>query len=182
MVRDPSVAVCAKRLVELAVVAKKVVEVAFTSVTLPVKELVPLNVLFPAKVLLLERSVVEEMVMSAVPLKETPLMRRAVWSCVAVAALPPIESEEVAAEYALLLASSAMMVFAERPVNQEAPVMVTLVDVDCCRLSWALMVVDAEKTLLPLKVLLFASKVVEATTMLAVPSNDIPLMVRAVCK
>ena len=50
----------------------------------------PLNVLLPLKVFEFARSVVEEIVISALPLKETPLMRREVWRVVAVAALPPI--------------------------------------------------------------------------------------------
>ena len=54
------------------------------------------NVLVPLQVLELARRVVEAMVMSVEPLKETPLMRRAVARVVAVLALPPMESEEVA--------------------------------------------------------------------------------------
>ncbi len=59
---------------------KKVVEVALVSVVLPVKLLVPENVLLPEKVLEFARSVEDAavMVISAVPLKETPLMLRAV--------------------------------------------------------------------------------------------------------
>ena len=51
------------------------------------------NVLVPEKMLLLARSVEEaaKIVMSAVPLKETPLMLRPVWSWVAEPALPEIE-------------------------------------------------------------------------------------------
>jgi hypothetical protein len=62
-----------------------------------VKELVPLKTLLPLKVLLFARSVEEaaKIVMSPVPLKETPLMRRPVWSAVAVPAFPPMESVEV---------------------------------------------------------------------------------------
>src|SRR3989344_2593733 len=58
------------------------------------------NVLAPEKVLSLARSVEEAavMVMSAVPLKEAPLMVRAVSSAVAVAALPPMERVLVAAK------------------------------------------------------------------------------------
>ena len=65
--------------------------------TRPVKELVPLNVLLPLKVFEFARSVEEAavMVMSAEPLKETLLMRRAVWRMVAVAALPPMLRVEV---------------------------------------------------------------------------------------
>ena len=51
------------------------------------------NVLLPVKELLLARSVVEEMVMFAVPSKVTPLMVRPVWSAVAEFALPPILRE-----------------------------------------------------------------------------------------
>src|SRR3989344_5925146 len=50
----------------------------------------------PENVLLSARNVVEATVMLAVPLKETPLMVRAVSMAVAVAALPPMESVEVA--------------------------------------------------------------------------------------
>src|SRR3989344_2936516 len=50
----------------------------------------------PENVLESARSVVEATVMLAVPLKEMPLMVRAVSRAVAVAALPPMESEEVA--------------------------------------------------------------------------------------
>ena len=75
-----------KRLVEEAVVENKLVEVAFPRVRLPVK------------VLSLARSVEEAAVrvMLAEPLKEVPLMVRAVCKMVAVAALPPILREEVA--------------------------------------------------------------------------------------
>jgi hypothetical protein len=55
------------------------------------------KVLLPLQVLVSPRRVVEAIVMSAVPLKETPLMRRGVWRAVAVPALPPMEREEVAA-------------------------------------------------------------------------------------
>ena len=51
------------------------------------------KVLVPEKVLESASSVVEAMVMLAEPLKETPLIVRAVWSVVAVLALPPIEKE-----------------------------------------------------------------------------------------
>src|SRR3990167_4491886 len=54
------------------------------------------KVLAPEKVLESARSVVEATVMLAVPLKEMPLMVRAVSRAVAVAALPPMESVEVA--------------------------------------------------------------------------------------
>ena len=53
------------------------------------------KLLEPENVLLSPRSVVEATTMLAVPLKETPLIVRAVWRAVAVAALPPMESVEV---------------------------------------------------------------------------------------
>ena len=79
---DPTAAVCAKRLVLDAVVAKKFVEVAL------VRRTDPLKVLLPEKVLLLARSVVDAMVMLVEPSKETPLMVRGVARVVAVLALP----------------------------------------------------------------------------------------------
>lgn len=68
---DPSDAVCAKRLVDDAVVLKRLVVVALASVVLPVKLLVP------EKVLLLARSVEEAaVIVMVVPgTKEVPLMR-----------------------------------------------------------------------------------------------------------
>jgi hypothetical protein len=56
-----------------------------------------LNWLRPLQVLLLARRVDEAAVtvMSAVPLKDTPLMERAVWSWVAVPAFPPMFKVEV---------------------------------------------------------------------------------------
>ena len=60
------------------------VEVAADSSVLPVKLLVPENVLLLAKSV--EEAAV--MVMSAEPLKDTPLIARAVWRVVAVPALP----------------------------------------------------------------------------------------------
>ena len=83
-VSAPSEAVCEKRFVDDAVVEKMVVVVAFASVVAPEKVFVPENVLLFA-------SSVDDaavMVMSAEPLKEVPLMVRAVWSVVAVEALP----------------------------------------------------------------------------------------------
>ena len=58
-----------------------------------VKLFVPLKVLEPEKVFELARSVEEAavMVMSAEPLKDVPLIERAVWKIVAVAALPVME-------------------------------------------------------------------------------------------
>lgn len=96
-----------KRLVELAVVEKKLVEVAEEEVELTavkfckVEEAVerrPLKELLPEKVLLLASKVEEAavIVMSEEPLKEVPLMLRAVWRVVAVPALPPMLREEVA--------------------------------------------------------------------------------------
>src|SRR3989344_5332434 len=94
----PSTANCAQRvpvppaedttrLVELAVVeTEKLVVVA-----LP-------KMLPPVQVFELASRVVEATVMLAVPSKETPLMVRAVASAVAVAALPPMLREEVAAK------------------------------------------------------------------------------------
>ena len=57
------------------------------------KVLEPENVLLPLNVLELARSVEEAavMVMSAEPLKDVPLIERAVWKIVAVAALPVME-------------------------------------------------------------------------------------------
>ena len=53
------------------------------------------KVLVPLHVLEFPRSVVEAIVMSAEPLKETPLMRRAFCRVVAVPALPPMFSVDV---------------------------------------------------------------------------------------
>src|SRR5207253_1866478 len=97
------------------------VEVAWVNDWRPVKALAPENVFAPEKVLLLAKSVVEAMVMSALPLNEMPLMRRAVANVVAVLALPPMLRVEVAALYALLLASSATSEEAVRPVNHVVP-------------------------------------------------------------
>ena len=53
----------------------------------------PLNVCNPVQIFIFESSVEEaaKIVMSAVPLKETPLMFLAVWSCVAEPAFPEME-------------------------------------------------------------------------------------------
>ena len=52
--REPSCAVCAKRFVELAVVEKKLVEVAFESVVLPVTLRVPAVARLPAESIVVE--------------------------------------------------------------------------------------------------------------------------------
>ena len=69
-VRVPRVASCENRLVDEAVVEKRLVEVAFERVVLPVKELIPENVLSSA------RSVEEAavIVMLSPLLKEVPLI------------------------------------------------------------------------------------------------------------
>ena len=61
-----------------------------------VKLFVPEKVLLPENVFELASRVVEATTMFAVPLKETPLIVRAVSRAVAVPAFPPIEREEVA--------------------------------------------------------------------------------------
>ena len=83
-----------------------------------VKELLPVKLLLPVKVLLLARSVEDAavIVMSPVPLKETPLMRRPAWSAVAVPALPltePVIVEEKVLEPLKVLLS-------ERSVEEAA--------------------------------------------------------------
>jgi hypothetical protein len=58
-VSEPRLAICEKRLVDDAVVEKKLVEVALVSVVLPLKVEVALQILVPLQVLLLARSVVD---------------------------------------------------------------------------------------------------------------------------
>ena len=85
-VTPPKVKLVVKRLVELEVVEKKLVEVAEVEVLLVMLS----KMLAPEKVLLLASRVEEAavMVMLAVPSKEVPLIVRAVWRAVAVEALP----------------------------------------------------------------------------------------------
>ena len=114
-------------------VIAKVVEVALVRVVLPVK------LLAPEKVLLLAKSVDEaaKIVMSAEPLNDTPLMRRAVWSVVAVEALPEIEplmvevkvfEPEKVFEFARRVEEAAVMVILPPALNV-VPLMVPSVPV-----------------------------------------------------
>jgi hypothetical protein len=106
----------------LEVTAPERLAFVVTVAALPLMEpwIVAEKVLVPLQVFVLARRVVLETVMSAVPLKETPLMRCAVWSWVAVAALPPMESEEVAT---CAKAVPALLVYMrELPLTEERPV------------------------------------------------------------
>jgi hypothetical protein len=94
-VRAPRLAEAEKRLVEEAVVAKKLVEVAEVEVerVMSLKMFEPLNKLLFARRVELAAVIV----ISCEPLNAVPLILREVWRMVAVLALPEIEPVIVAA-------------------------------------------------------------------------------------
>jgi len=124
----PSVKFPATRIVDDAYDDEKSVDDAFPRFVCPV------NVFVPENVLLFASSVDDAavIVMSAVPLKETPLMFRAVWSAVAVPALPemePVMSEEKVLEPEKVFASArsveeAAVITIEPPALKVVPLMV----------------------------------------------------------
>ena len=156
--------------------------------------------LFPENVLLSPSNVEDAalIVMLLEPLKETPLMVRAVWSAVAVPALPPIESDVavpvspvpapekelakmVPEAERLVVDALASVVFPvtfkvdpipKAPVTVKAPMLV----------DEALEMKPAPKVWRPVQLLVSASSVEDAALMVMLdePLNETPLMVRAV--
>jgi hypothetical protein len=202
-------AVVYERDVVVALVVVELIPVKFWRVVDPVARIV-LKVLAPVKALLSASKVVEATTILAVPSKEIPLIVRAVCNFVAVPALPEMEPvmvlvkvlfpvkallsarrvEEAAVRVEqpnwpepLKVKAFEAVLHVERPAPKkfvvDAVVVKRLVEV-------ALVVVELPKVVPPVKLfmplnpLLSPSRVVEATTILAVPSNETPLIVRAV--